>query len=115
MQTNRERPGGHVGLTPDIPDDRGIGAPLRPGRGLELEETAVSSHIVVCPGIELALTDGGVEEPFARNAVSSRRFVDGGNDPLLPMGFLPLQAKTTERPSKEGANHRATLHEYRSI
>src|SRR5215213_11196880 len=69
MQTDREGPGRHVGLAPDIPDSGGIGAPLRPGRGFELKETRVAGHLVEGPRVELTLADRSIEKPVTRNAV----------------------------------------------
>src|SRR5687767_2315531 len=115
MQSLRERPGRHVGLTPDIPDRRGISAPFRPGRRLELKETDVAGHVVVGPRVQLTLADRGVEQPVTRDAMSPGRIVDCRDDPLLSVGFVSGKLEGSQRPTNQGAKQGATLHEYRSI
>src|SRR5688500_7195396 len=115
MQSLRERPGRHVGLTPDVPDRRGISAPFRPGRRLELTQTDVAGYVVVGPRVELTLADRGVQKPVTRDAVSPGRIVDSRDDPFLTVGFASGKREGSQRPTNQGAKQGATLHEYRSI
>src|SRR4051812_35092526 len=115
IQADRERPGRHVCLTPDVPDCGRIRSPFHPRRRLELKEADVAGHLVVSPWIELAFADSGIEKPVTRNAVPAGRIVDRGNDPLLPAYLASWDTEDSQHPTNEGAKKGTTLHEYRSI
>ena len=111
MQSDGKGPRGHIGLAPDVPDGRRIGSPIRPGRGFELKQTDVTCHVVVRPGVELALTDGRVEEPIPGDPVSPSRFVYRRYDPVLRMCVSTLEAVDSEYPSQKSTKQRSPLHE----
>ncbi len=115
MQPRRERPSGHIGLAPHIPESARIPAPTGPCLQLELKQPTISSHVVVGPGVQSALANRGVKQPFARHAMPASGLVDRRNNPLLRVCLLPLQTETRQRSANQGAKYISSSHDSYSI